>query len=247
MSRSEGFPIADVDVGILDDPKVRALVRSTRDEALVARTMVAYMAVVTSSWGRGERVTLEDAVPLWITGIDDLSERLTAVGLLDAEARIPERSWTSWFQPAWDRREERRESGRKGGYAKHRNQSLAEPEQSQSEAKAELYPSVPSVPSIQGPSVPGTREPPSLNGTNGNERSTCPTCGDLLEERDANVVVIDRRGRLGHRDCPAVALEMAKLMEGSAECAICGESGIAKEMTAYMGEGRPQVGHVQCL
>jgi hypothetical protein len=206
MSRSEGFPIADVDVGILDDPKVRALVRSTKDEALVARAMVAYMAVVTGSWGRGERVTLEDAVPLWINSVEDLAERLASVGLLDAEGRIPERSWESWFRPAWDRREERRESGRKGGYAKHRNQSgLAQPEHSQSEAKAEPYPSVPSV---QDPSVPGTREPSPLNGLDDHQR-TCPRCGDLLEERDANVVVVDRRGGLGHRECPEVALVMA--------------------------------------
>jgi hypothetical protein len=203
MSRSEGFPIADVDVGVLDDPKVRALARSTRDEALVARAIVAYLSVVTSSWGRGERVTLEDAVPLWITGTEDLAGRLAAVGLLDSEGRIPERAWESWFMPAWDRREERRESGRKGGYAKHRNQSgLAQPEHSHSEATADLYPSVPSVPSKPGPSVPGTREPPSLNGTNGHDKQTCPGCGDLLDDRDVNVVVVDPRGGLGHRECP---------------------------------------------
>ena len=35
MSRDAGFPTADVDVGYFDDPKVKRLVRSTRDEGLL--------------------------------------------------------------------------------------------------------------------------------------------------------------------------------------------------------------------
>jgi len=212
MSRSEGFPIADIDVGILDDPKVRALVRSTRDEAVVARAIVGYLAVVTSSWGRGERVTLEDAVPLWVTTTADISERLVAVGLLDEDTRVPERAWKSWFGPAWDRREERRESGRKGGLAKHRNESLAQLDHSQSDGTTELYPSVPSVRSIPTGSVPSVDEPErSLNGKD-HDGKTCPGCGDIVNDWDPNVVVVDRRGSLGHRKCPDTEIKVRDIV-----------------------------------
>jgi hypothetical protein len=106
VSRDEGFRIADVDVGILDDPKIRALVRSCNgDESLLARSVVAYLAVVMSSWARGERVELIDAAPLWITDLEAINLKLQAVGLLDPESRLPVRSWTSWFEPALERRD----------------------------------------------------------------------------------------------------------------------------------------------
>lgn len=47
MSRAKGFANADLDVGFLDDPKVRKLYRATQDESLVARAIVGYIAVVT--------------------------------------------------------------------------------------------------------------------------------------------------------------------------------------------------------
>jgi hypothetical protein len=115
MSRDDGFPIADVDPALLDDPKIRALVRATKDEAAIARAVVAYIATVLRSWAHGDRQTLTDAAPLWLSGIDDLAERLAAVGLVDAEGRIPERGWENWFRPAWERREKKRAGGRIGG------------------------------------------------------------------------------------------------------------------------------------
>jgi hypothetical protein len=53
-----------------------------------------------------------------------------------------------------------------------------------------------------------------LKGTNGYDHRTCPLCGDLLDETDANVVVVDRQGGMAHRACPAVALEVAELTVG---------------------------------
>lgn len=150
MSRDDGFAIADIDTGKLDDLKVRRLVRTTGDETLIARCLVALEAIQLTSWKQGERVTLADAAPLWMTTIDELAERLREVGLLDDEDRIPEHAWNSWFGPAHARREERRDAGRKGGLAKSANRSssaTAEPEVSPSRAlPVRTVPSVPTVP-----------------------------------------------------------------------------------------------------
>jgi hypothetical protein len=139
MSRDDGFGTADVDTGLLDDMKLRRLIRATGDEAVITRCIVGYIAVVLSSWRAGERVTLEDAAPVWMTGVDDLTAKLAEAGLLDADGRIPQHAWTGWFEPAWRRREERRASGRKGGLAKAENRqagsdAVAQLEQSQGEA-----------------------------------------------------------------------------------------------------------------
>lgn len=157
MSRDDGFAIADVATDLLDDPKVRRLARATNDEGLTARCLVAYVAVVLASWRLGERVTLEDAAPLWLTGLDDVGERLRTFDLLDISNVIPEPTWDNWFGVAWDRREERRASGRKGGLAKARNRpstATAEPQHSRSDALP--VPSVPSVPTV--PTVARARE-----------------------------------------------------------------------------------------
>jgi hypothetical protein len=113
--RDEGFPHADIDTGIFDDPKVRALARSSRDEGLVARAILAYIATFTASWRAGDRVTLEDAAPLWLSDVVDLGERLRDVRLLDDTNCVPEHAWEAWFRPAWERREKRRASGAEGG------------------------------------------------------------------------------------------------------------------------------------
>lgn len=163
MSRDEGFRIADVDVGLLDDPKVRALVRSTRDEGTVARCLVGYVGTVLSSWARGERVGLNDASPLWLTGLDELAEQLAGAGLLDASGRIPERAWASWFVPAKDRQEATRERWRRAAAGRRRGGRDADSESSprgvQAESRAPSYPSVLSV-----LAVPTSPTSPSRNG-----------------------------------------------------------------------------------
>jgi len=109
MSRDAGFDHADVDVGLLDDDKVRGLVRSTRDEGLIARAIVGYLAAVLGSWAEGNRVRIKDAAPLWLTGIDDLADRLIDAGFLDGDGRIVEKAWASWFEPARKRRDDNRD------------------------------------------------------------------------------------------------------------------------------------------
>jgi len=200
VSRDDGFPTADIDTGLLDDPKIRRLIRACADdEGLIARCLIAYQAVLYASWGRGERVTLDDAAPLWLTGLDDLAARLVEHGLLASDRRVASQSWDNWFGPAWDRREERRASGRKGGQAKARNKHLsglgvAEVEQSQSEALpvSTVLPSLPS----------DTSREPARGGhrMNGRDHETC-VCGDRLSLGDKNVRQ-DRWGQLWHVECP---------------------------------------------
>ena len=116
MSRDDGFPIADVDTGLLGDPKVRRLVRTSKDRQDAATTLLLYVSLILESWEHGERVTFDDGAPLWWIGEDD-ADRLAAlqrVGLLDQDGMIPERSWESWYGPARDRREVARIAGREG-------------------------------------------------------------------------------------------------------------------------------------
>jgi hypothetical protein len=115
MTREDGFRTADVDTGLLDDPKMRALWRSLRDPAAMSRAVVAYLAAVLSSWRTGERVTAEDAAPLWSDPDPDVLDAMTAAGLLDAEHRIPAHVWTSWYEPAAERQQNFRASNRLGG------------------------------------------------------------------------------------------------------------------------------------
>lgn len=118
MGRDEGFAIADVASDYLDDSKVRNLWRRLApDVGAMCEALVIREAVLLGSWREGRRVTVDDASPLWLPIREDLVEALVAVGLLDRTRRVPQRSWTSWFDPAVGRREARREAGRRGGVA----------------------------------------------------------------------------------------------------------------------------------
>lgn len=169
--RAGGFRIGDLDVGFLDDTKVRTLVRSTRDEGLVARCLVAYVATIADSWGSGDRVSVRDAAPVWLTALDDLEERLRAAQLLDDEGRIPEHAWQGWFGPAAQRRDERVIEGAIGGLmARHPGTSRRDAELTVQQridqgtlklpsgrlksALTRSVPSCPSVSSVQGSTAP---------------------------------------------------------------------------------------------
>lgn len=142
MSRDDGFDVADVSTVLLDDPKIKALWRSLNDESLMGRAVTLHLATVLASWRQGCRVTVQEAVPLWITPDPALIAALQAAGLLDRTGKLPPRSWKGWFGPAWERREARREAGRKGGQATVKQRlSVAEP----------VRPSVPSGPSDRTP------------------------------------------------------------------------------------------------
>jgi hypothetical protein len=130
MSREDGFDVADVATGHLDDPKVKALWRALApDQDRMSRALMLHVATLLASWRQGSRVTVTEAVPVWLDPDPELVAALVDARLLDKTGRIPPRSWKGWFGPAWERREVRRESGRKGGQASgKRRLSVAEPD-----------------------------------------------------------------------------------------------------------------------
>jgi hypothetical protein len=116
VNKADGFAIADVDVGLLTDPKVAALLRRVQDQHGAMDAIGLYLSLVLASWAAGDRLTLEETAPIWWTEpIDDLATDLVVVGLIDADHRIPEQAWASYFLVAWERREKRRQSGAEGG------------------------------------------------------------------------------------------------------------------------------------
>lgn len=102
MSRYGGFPNADVDVGLLDDSKVRKLARRLDDPAAINAAVVSFIAVLLASWEAGERVSSEEATPAWMDRPE--IKDLVSVGLLDDDGRIPEHAWENWYRPAHERR-----------------------------------------------------------------------------------------------------------------------------------------------
>ena len=156
MSRDDGFDVADVATGHLDDPKVKALWRELApDQDRMSRALMLHFATLLASWRQGCRVTVDEAVPVWLAPDAELVAVLVSTKLLDRTRRIPARSWKGWFGPAWERREARREAGRKGGQASGKRRfSIAEP------GRPSGRPSVPS----DRPSV-NARE--TVQGTNG--------------------------------------------------------------------------------
>ncbi len=116
MNREDGFPIADIDVGLFHDPKVIALVRAVKDERCAMVHLGLYQSLVLASWGAGDRLVLDEALPAWWMGdVEPTRAALLAAKLIDAESRVPVASWESWYVPAYDRREKRRQSGAEGG------------------------------------------------------------------------------------------------------------------------------------
>ena len=141
MRRDEGFPIADISTAMLDDPKIKTLARTLRDEATMSKAVVLYLAAVLASWGAGDRATAEDAAPLWLTPDADLLTKLEVVGLLTPDHRIPERTWKAWHGPAYDRRQSYKERGQLGGLRAHGARTREEAEAlQQSPAIAQLQP-----------------------------------------------------------------------------------------------------------
>ncbi len=122
MSRSDGFDHADIDVGLMADPKVVGLARCLRDPVKIGAAVTLYQAAVLASWKAGARLTAEEALPAWWLDLPgQLIDALVVAKLLDADHRIPEHAFESWFGPARDRREHYRELGARGGKAKASN------------------------------------------------------------------------------------------------------------------------------
>ena len=161
MSREDGFQVADLDINLLHDPKVRVLWRILHEPGAMAHAMLLYVAVILASWGTGDRQTIAEAAPIWLDAPDDLVDALHQAGLLDGDGRIPVHAWAGWFDPAYQRREARRAGGRKGGLAAHGIRP--QPEPASSHARTEPDPTVP-VPTGPTDPVPTVRQSPT-NGT----------------------------------------------------------------------------------
>ena len=176
MSRDEGFAIADVDVGLFDDLKLKKLWRGLRDSGLMCQAVTIFLATLLASWGAGERCVADEATPVWLDPDPEIIAALQAAGLLDAEGRIPEQAWTSWYEPARARRDDARLRGQIGGLMRGlgltKAQAVAEvarrtSQPTSSPAQAEPNPSVrPSGPTDRPAAArtredaDGSREPP---------------------------------------------------------------------------------------
>jgi hypothetical protein len=160
MSRDDGFAIADISTALYSHPRVVALARRLRDGSQTAVHVAMFNAVLLASWAAGRRLTVDEACPpWWIDTLDDVRANLQAVGLLDDEARIPDESWESWFTPAFERREARRESGRLGGQRSGAARIEASLQRRSGIPEAALNPSVPTFPTVPtGRTRPSDRE-----------------------------------------------------------------------------------------
>jgi hypothetical protein len=137
VSRDDGFPHADISVGLLRDIKIRRL-RQYGDEAV---TTLLYLAIVLSSWEEGFRLTADEADSF----IPATSERVTAlqaVGLLDEEGMVPVRVWEAWFRPAWERRDKKRVGGIEGNRRRWHPDRLT---QSDTDSHTDSHPESPSI------------------------------------------------------------------------------------------------------
>jgi hypothetical protein len=171
MSRDDGFTVADVATGLLDDPKVRALWRELRDQGRMGHALALHMATLLASWRQGCRVRVDEAAPVWMECDAELIAALVKVRLLDRSGRLPSRSWDGWFGPAFARREVRRESGRLGGKVSRKPPvSNAEASVKRRLSVGEPDRTVPTVPTVPIRTVrqdrSDARDVPS-NGTNG--------------------------------------------------------------------------------
>ena len=169
MSRDEGFRVADLDTGVGDDPKVVALARRLRDPGQTAAHLGLYVALIAKSWGAGQRLTLADAAPAWwLDDVEPIRENLAAVGLLDADGRIPDHAWSSWYSPAAERLERTRERWRRGNARRHRDATARSqrgdigdpdrtgPDRSEPTAPVLTGRSTPPPPPVEGPRMKGT-------------------------------------------------------------------------------------------
>lgn len=177
MSSRDGFLHADVDVGLMTDPKVLRLVRSTpRDR--IATAILLYASLLLASWREGKRLTLEDGLPAWWTDDPEIYRAtLRSAGLLDRTGRIPARSWETWYGFARDRRERARESGREGNRVRwqSRRDRVAIGSRSQSDSQTD------SQSNARPRARRASKEPARANGDP-------RPLGDILQEIDPTFV-----------------------------------------------------------
>ena len=201
MSRDGGFDRMDVSTSLPDDRKFRALARRHPD--LLAAAGWAYLGLLAMSWREGERLTLEEGWPAPLPYDETAADALREARLVDDELRIPEHAWAEWYVVACERRRLGRERQKRADIKRgHTNPEtpLEPPAVSQTDRLDSQ-----SV-SQAGPTLaptPGQRwhhdgDEPRKNGA---DRTTCPDCGDLLNDKDPDVIVSDHGRQLWHRAC----------------------------------------------
>lgn len=116
MPAREGFLTADIGVLFWHHRRMRKLRADLgRDEGTIVGAI--YSELVLASWADGDRLELAE-----IDAPADLTpERLEAMrtaGLVDAQGRIPAKTWAGWFERAYGRRADLRAFGAKGAAAR---------------------------------------------------------------------------------------------------------------------------------
>ena len=112
MPAREGFLTADIGVLFWHHRRLRKLRADLgRDEGTIVGAI--YNELILASWAEGDRLELGELdTPADLT--DVRIESLKAAGLVDAQGRLPAKTWAEWFGAAADRRAERKASGSRG-------------------------------------------------------------------------------------------------------------------------------------
>jgi hypothetical protein len=97
--------VADVCTTLYEDPKVKALWRTLPEQGHMSHALALHMATLLASWRHGCRVTVYEAVPVWLVPDTELIAALQSVRLLDRAGKLPARSWRGWYDPAAERRD----------------------------------------------------------------------------------------------------------------------------------------------
>jgi hypothetical protein len=202
VSRDGGFDRMDVSTSLPDDRKFRALARRHPD--LLAAAGWAYLGLLAMSWREGERLTLEEGWPALLPYDEAAADALREARLVDDELRIPEHAWAAWYVVACERRRLGRDRQKRADIKRgHTNpETPLEPpavRQTASQSVSQAGPTLAPTPGQRWHDA-GTTEP----RRNSADRTTCPTCGDLLSDKDPNVLVADHGRQLMHRACPGI-------------------------------------------
>jgi hypothetical protein len=97
--RGTGFAHADIATDLYRDPKIRKLEHGSR-----LRLVGRYVELVLECWGRGERLSMDEACDLDRGELEADRAALRAVKLVDADGRIPAPTWAGWYGEAASRR-----------------------------------------------------------------------------------------------------------------------------------------------
>jgi hypothetical protein len=97
--RGTGFAHADIASDLYRDPKIRKLEHGSR-----LRLVGRYVELVLECWGRGERLSMDEACDLDRGELEADRAALRAVKLVDADGRIPAPTWAGWYGEAASRR-----------------------------------------------------------------------------------------------------------------------------------------------